>query len=766
MSLKPIALLLMLAMTTAIGAADNCPLPTEPLAGGEPDPGFLAQYGSTYRFRMGRPRTDSIRFTDHGDKVLFLRADGRSFETRLFEQHVESGKERQLLTAEQLLSGDRATMTAEEKARRERKRLVARGITSFQVTSDERLLLIPLSGRLFLYDRRERAHWELMVTGPVEDPRLSPDDKSIAYVHAGDLYVVRIESGEVTRLTDDAGGPIHNALAEFVAQEEMSRYRGFWWSPDSQLIAYQQTDTTGMETLNISDPTHPQKAPDVRPYPRAGKKNAKVKLGVIPATGGTTRWIEWNDERYPYLAAVVWEEDAPLTFLVQNRHQTEEMLLAVHRASNTSRTLHVENDKEWLEIDERMPKWFAKGSAFLWTTERDGYRQFEIRNRNGTARHSITPLHPGYRTLHHLDEERKQVYVSASPDSSQAHLHRFSTIAVGADPERLSKKPGMHAAYFGGHGDLFVHHRRTMDGEEFLIRHVDGRLLGQIESRAEVPTFAEAMTETVQFTRIGERKRRFAVATVVPRSFDPERKYPVIVHVYGGPTSVMVQQSRSSFYLDQWIADHGYIVVRIDGRGTPNRDRAWLRAVKGDLIDIPLRDQSEGLERLGRACPNLDMNRVGIYGWSFGGYFSAMAAMRRPDLFHAGVAGAPVTDWADYDTHYTERYMGLPQENKKGYRDANVLTYAPELTRPLLIIHGTSDDNVLFTHSLKMADALFRAGKPFDFLPLSGFTHIVPEPVVSERLYTRMMDFFQRNVRNRAVSDDRAARVGADQPKK
>ena len=225
------------------------------------------------------------------------------------------------------------------------------------------------------------------------------------------------------------------------------------------------------------------------------------------------------------------------------------------------------------------------------------------------------------------------------------------------------------------------------------------------------------------------------------------RKYPVIVHVYGGPTGQMVRKSSRRYLLDQWIADHGYIVVCVDGRGTPSRGRDWQRAVKHDLIGIPLDDQVAALEGLGRKWDALDLSRVGIYGWSFGGYFSAMAVMRRPDVFAAGVAGAPVVDWLDYDTHYTERYMGLPEENPSGYEAANVLTYARDLSRPLLIIHGTVDDNVYFMHSLKLADALFRAGKHYEFLPLAGFTHMVPDPLVTERLYARIMRFFEENVK-------------------
>jgi dipeptidyl-peptidase-4 len=209
----------------------------------------------------------------------------------------------------------------------------------------------------------------------------------------------------------------------------------------------------------------------------------------------------------------------------------------------------------------------------------------------------------------------------------------------------------------------------------------------------------------------------------------------------------MVRSSSSRYLLDQWIADHGYVVVRIDGRGTPGRGREWSRAIKNDLIEVALEDQVEALRILGEEHAEMDMSRVGIHGWSFGGYFTAMAVLRHPELFRAGVAVAPVADWLDYDTHYTERFMGLPEDNPKGYEAANVLTYAGRLSRPLLIIHGTADDNVYFMHSLKLADALMRAGKRFDFLPLPGMTHIVPDPHVTRMLYARLLEHFERNLR-------------------
>ena len=238
----------------------------------------------------------------------------------------------------------------------------------------------------------------------------------------------------------------------------------------------------------------------------------------------------------------------------------------------------------------------------------------------------------------------------------------------------------------------------------------------------------------------------FYASVVRPRDFDARKRYPVIVHVYGGPTHQQVLANMATRLLDQWLADQGFVVVSVDNPGTPGRGRVWERAVSKHFGSVPLEGQVAGLKALGQRFPEMDLERVGVYGWSFGGYLAALAVMREPDVFKAAVAGAPVVDWLDYDTHYTERYLGLPQENAAAYKDASLLTHAADLKRPLLLVHGTADDNVYFRHTLKLTDALFRAGRDFDVLPLSGLTHMAADPLVAERLHGRIALFFQRHL--------------------
>ncbi|MEM8963833.1 MAG: alpha/beta fold hydrolase [Acidobacteriota bacterium] len=731
---RPWTLALIVAMVL------GCALPLAAQDGGA-DPEFLKQYAETYRFRLGKPTR--LTPTPEGDSVLFLRSGPRDFVRDLWVFDRETGEERKLLTAEDLLGGGEETLTEEEKARRERQRLAARGIATFDLSDDGTTIVAPLSGSLYLVDRASGAVRSLTPeAGFPIDPQMAPPGDRVAYVVDGDLWVWDLESGAERRLTERTSETVTYGLAEFVAQEEMSRHHGYWWSPDGDFLAYQRSDTDGLPTFHIADPMDPAVPPQAWPYPRAGAKNAEVELGIMPVAGGETVWVDWDREQYPYLAHVTWPSNGPLSILVQNRHQTEQVLYAVEPSDGSVRELVVEKDDAWVEIDNEMPRWLGE-QGFLWTTERNGGRQLELRAPDGSLRWAVTEPGFGYRNLIQVSADRRFVWVRASDDPTQSHIWQLP-LEVPSDlgETALTDNPGVHNAVFSPDGSLRIY---ALDfpflPPRWEVRDGNDTVLGRLDSLAENPSSLPRL----QYVTVGE-DLVFHAALVRPRDFDKTKKYPVIVKVYGGPTSQVVQRSRNRYAFEQWMADQGFVVVLIDNRGTPNRDREWTRALKNNFVDIVLEDQEAVLRQLGERFGELDLDRVGMYGWSYGGYISAMAAMRRGELFKAGVAGAPVTDWHDYDTHYTERYIGLPQENPEAYRVSNVLTYADQLEVPLLIIHGTADDNVYFVHALKMSDALFRAGKDHDFLPLAGFTHMVPDPLVVERLYTRVMSFFDEHL--------------------
>ncbi|MCC7474313.1 MAG: DPP IV N-terminal domain-containing protein [Pirellulales bacterium] len=708
----------------------------------QPHDDFLRQYAATYRFSLGQP--SDFQFADEGRTVFFLRSGPRSFVRDLFAFDVATGQEHQVLTADKLLDGGAEQLTAEELARRERLRSTARGIVAYGLSQDGQQILIPLSGSLYLFDRAREAVRKLDSEGDVPlDPRFSPDGKCIAAVRNGDLYVLDVATCDQRRLTTGASPTRSHGLAEFVAQEEMDRMHGYWWSPDSRKIAYQETDTSEVEEWHIADPMKPGAPAQAWRYPRPGRLNARVRLGIIEATGGETTWIDWDRDRYPYLAAVAWKKHAPLTLLVQNREQTEELLLAVDAKSGASKTLLSESDSAWINIDPKMPRWLSDGRHFLWSTERAGAWQLELRKRDGGLAAVLAKPEVGYRGFLGIDEQRGVAYIAGGDDPTEQQIIEVAFRAEGPPPQTITTGRAIHGASFSRQGGTRVVAISTLEGNvQHRVYRGDSTMAGEIKSFAEAPPFAAR----VELTKVCQDPELRA-AIVRPRDFLPTERYPVIVHVYGGPHGQTVTAAGRSYLLNQWLADQGFLVVSVDGRGTPARGRKFERAVHGNLIDLPLADQVRGLQALGAKYPEMDLSRVGIFGWSFGGYLSAMAVMQRPDVFHAAVAGAPVADWLDYDTHYTERYLGLPVRNPAGYQASSVLTHAPKLRRPLFIIHGTADDNVYFLHSLKMSDALFRAGCSYQFLPLPGFTHMVPDPVITESLNGRIVDFFTTSLK-------------------
>ena len=334
------------------------------------------------------------------------------------------------------------------------------------------------------------------------------------------------------------------------------------------------------------------------------------------------------------------------------------------------------------------------------------------------------------------------VWVRGGDDPTETQILQVPLGRRAGRRVQVTSEPGQHGAVFSEDKSTYVHTLSPLGGvTRWVVRARDGVVLGELRSVGEAP----GITPRLEFTTVGD-SLQFHAVLVRPHDFDPAGRYPVIVSVYGGPKSQTVTKSAQGYLVQQWMADHGFIVVSIDGRGTPNRGRDWERAIKGDLIDVPLHDQVEALEALGRRYPEMDLTRVGITGWSFGGYFSAIALERRPAVYHAAVAGAPVIDWRDYDTHYTERYMGLPEQNASGYEASSALTWARDLVRPLLILHGTADDNVYFLNSLKLVDALFRAGKSFEFVPLAGYTHMVPDSMGVTQVNQRTIDHFRRHL--------------------
>jgi dipeptidyl-peptidase-4 len=703
------------------------------------DINYLRDHAETRGFLLGRPVR--AKPTPDGKAVLFLRSQARVPKLSLYEFDTTTGQTRQLLTPEQLLQGAEEKLSPEEKARRERQRVSVGGFTDFQLSDDGSLILLSLSSKLYVVRRATGQVTELKTgAGTLLDPKFSPDGKQVAYVRDYDLYVYDLTADQERRLTTDGSATKTHGLAEFVAQEEMHRHSGYWWSPDSKFLVYEEADAAGVEVWYVADPIRPEQPPHPSFYPRPGKANVKVRLGVIPVTGGETVWIDWDAKKYEYLTQVRWEKHGPLTLTVQTRDQKELVLLKADPATGKTTPLAVEKDPAWVNLHQSVPRWLAGGKGFLWLSEAGGRPRLQLRDPGGNLVRDLITADLGPEALVDADPESGQVIVAAGTDPTQSHLYRVA-LAEGK-PVPLTSEPGLHSASFARDHSAYVLTTTTPGMlPRSTVHQADGTLVGELPSVAENPPF----TPKVEFYQVGEGDG-FYTAVVRPHDFDSKKRYPVIVDVYGGPGHVHVVKAMRNWLLDQWLADQGFIVVAIDNRGTPGRGRDWERALYQKFGSVPLDDQIAGLQALGRKFPEMDLERVGVVGWSFGGYLAALAVLKRPDVFKAAVAGAPVVDWEDYDTHYTERYLGLPDADREAYREASLLTYAAGLSRPLLLVHGTADDNVYFRHTLRLADALFRAGKEFELLPLSGLTHMVPDPVVTQRLWSRIAGHFQKHL--------------------
>lgn len=703
-------------------------------------PEFLAEHAATRGYSLGRPTKPTP--TPDGTAVLFLRARPDNPAQDLFEFDAATKQTKTLLTADQLMKGGEEKLTPEEKARRERQRLQARGLASFTLFDDGRKLLVPLSGKLFVFDRATGRHEELPLKKTPIDPQVSPDGKKLAYVLDHDVFVMDLATKAEKQLTTGGTADVSHGLAEFVAQEEMNRHHGFWWTADSKRLVYEEADARAVEVWRVADAGNPAAKPSEQRYPRPGKNNVKVRLGVIPADGGETVWIKWDAEKYPYLTTVKADEGGPLTMCVQDRIQQQSEILAVNCETGEANHLFSMQDPAWLNIDQQFPFWLKDSERYLVGLEKDdGCKLMLMHRTQDLPNRPALPAAAKPAELCSFDDRSTALYYLDSAHPLERHLNRIQLDLSEKGPTRLTTAPGVHSAVFSKNHAIYV---LTAVGPKSMpkttVHRADGTLIGELPSVAKEPPF----TPTTEYVQVG--KEGWWCAVTRPRNFDPKKKYPVIVSVYGGPTLQTVMKSMPGYLMAQWQADQGFIVVHIDNRGTPGRGRSWERAIYRSFGSIPLDDQAAALKALGAKFPELDLTRVGIRGWSFGGYMSALAVLKRPDVYHAGIAGAPVCAWEDYDTHYTERYLGLPKDNPDGYKESSLLTWAPKLSRPLLLVHGTADDNVYPLHSLKLADALTRAGKDFEYLPLLSMTHGVSDATLRRRLEERCLRFFKRHL--------------------
>ncbi|MFI6472170.1 prolyl oligopeptidase family serine peptidase [Streptomyces sp. NPDC050516] len=708
------------------------------------DPGQLSfprHSARTQRFTLGAPRAFTV--SPDGERIVFLRSpSGTDRSNRLWVLDlVRGGTERIAADPGALLGGRGEQLSAQERARRERSREGSAGIVGYATDAAVELAAFALSGRLFTAELRAGTARELPVPGPVLDPRPSPDGRHVSYVARGALRVVGAEGDDDRALAEPESPEVTYGLAEFIAAEEMSRSRGHWWSPDSDRLLVARADDSPVRRWWIADPANPGQEPVRVAYPAAGTPNAEVRL-FLYALDGTRTEIVWDRARHPYLARVHWSSDGAPLLLVQSRDQRTQLHLAVDPASGATRTVHVDEDADWLELLPGVPAWAPDG-RLVRIADEGGARVLAVGDRALTG----GQLH--VRAV--LDIGESDVLISASagvktpsaaagaPEIGEIHVYRVNELGT----ERVSDGAGVHSAVRSGAITVLSSARPDRPGTDVRVLR-DGKELAKIVSYAATP----GLSVRLRLTEGGAQ--RIPCAVLLPSHYrESDGPLPVLMDPYGGPHGQRVVAAHNAHLTSQWFADQGFAVVVADGRGTPGRSPAWEKAVKNDFT-LVLDDQVEALHGLAGGYP-LDLGRVAMRGWSFGGYLSALAVLRRPDVFHAGIAGAPVTDLELYDTHYTERYLGLPSENP-GVYDSNSLVRNGELTsrpspaRPLMVIHGMADDNVVVAHTLRLSSALLAAGHPHEVLPLTGVTHMTPQEQVAENLLLLQVDFLRRSL--------------------
>jgi dipeptidyl-peptidase-4 len=670
------------------------------------DDTFLRLQARTQRFTLGTPR--EIRITPDGTGVLFLRSlSGTDPRHGLWRLDVAAGQETLLVDPVGVLGGDDERLSPEERAARERTRTRGGGVVAYTTDDDYRLAAFSLSGRLFVVDLATADVREVPIAGPIMDPRLDPTGRRIAYVSAGALHVVDLAGGQDRVLAEpEDTDNIAWGLAEFVAAEEMDRVRGFWWSPDGERIIAARTDRSTVRRWHIADPATPEAWPVTVAYPAAGTDNAVVSLVVFDLAGGRVA-VDWDNTDLPYLATVHWSAGGPPLLAVQTRDQRRMVVLAVDPATGGTTVRQELTDPHWVDIVTGAPSWTPAG-RLVTVAARDGAYRLLVDGEPVTG--------PELQVREVLDAGADTVLVTASAaDPTQVHVY-----SVGADTTQVSTVDGVHAAVRSGDVTVLVSWSMAYAGPTVTVLR-DGKPAGAIASHAQQPPL------TPEVTLLTAGKRDLRCALLFPAGHVPgSRKLPVLLDPYGGPHAQRVLHASNSYLTPQWLADQGFAVLVADGRGTPGRGPDWDRAVAFDMIDVTLADQIDALHAVAAEYPDLDLGTVAIRGWSYGGYLAAAAVLRRPDVVHAALAGAPVTDPALYDTHYMERYLGHPGERPDVYRRGSLIPDAPNLTRPLMLIHGLVDDNVFVAHTLRLSAALLAAGREHTVLPLSGVTHMGP----------------------------------------
>jgi dipeptidyl-peptidase-4 len=618
--------------------------------------------------------------------------------------------------------------------------------SSFQWSDSGKQLLLSVRGDIFLFSLDSGKWDQLTATAePEHDPKLSPDGARVAFRRGHDLYTMDVLSRQTTRITEDGNPTLLNGELDWVYPEELDLGTAYWWSPDSKRIAYLQLDIAREMIYPQVALTGLRATLEPERYPQAGTANADVRVGVTAAGGGSTRWMDLGETRGYLIARVYWTPDSSKLAIERfTRVQNELDLTLADASTGAAKSVLHESDPYWINHNDLFH--FLNDGQFIWGSERDGFQHLYLYGMDGKQHKRITEGNWEVTSLAGVDESRQTLYFvssEASPLERQLYSIKFN----GKDRKRLSQGAGTHAISMGPTTEYYLDtfssitqpSRRTVhdkNGAEWSVfREADHRLTDEYEV---LPT------EIVSFK--GSQGTLFYARLIKPANFHAGEKYPAIVMVYGGPGAQSVRNSWAGATWDQALAQRGFVIWQMDNRGSKGRGHAFEAPVYHRMGKVELADQLEGIHYLiGQGF--VDPARIGIYGWSYGGYMTLYSLLNAPEVFRAGIAGAPVTNWRNYDTIYTERYLGLPLENAEGYRASSAVEYAGKLKAKLLMVHNIEDDNVLFQNSVQMADAFERSGKLFDMVIYPQKTHGVTGEL-RQQLLEKTTDFFEKNLKN------------------
>ncbi|MGV2915491.1 prolyl oligopeptidase family serine peptidase [Streptomyces alfalfae] len=711
-------------------------------------PDLPRQFARTGRFTLGAPQ--GLTLSEDGRRLLFTRS-GAGDDPVGGLWLYEDGAER--LLVDPLRLGAAGPETEAERVRRERAREVGQGVVAFAADRHARVVAFALGGALWVVEPDGRAPRRVRTAGPAFDPRPSPDGTLIAYVTGGALRVVGADGTDDRALAEPEGSDVTYGVADHVAAESMDRHRGFWWSPAGDALLVARVDASLVRRWWLADPARPELAPRAVRYPAAGTANTETSLHILRLTGTRTRVRTperageghpggtWTDDRFEYVPTAAWDAHGPLVGL-QTRDQRSVHVLEVDAATGATRTVCRVRDEAWVPLVPGAPLRTPSGALVRYTAVDGDTRGLAV----GEA---TTPA--GLQVHEVVGAVGERVFFTASQEPTEIHVWSFdhrpshrrsrgrSQGQAGADAvTRVSEGPGVHTAVLGG--DTVVLDSRTPEGRTVTVLS-GGEPAGRIGVLCEEPV----VVPRPRHLTLGERELRATL--YLPSWHEPGTgKLPVLLCPYGGPGLRLVVHARVWWtVVAQWFAEQGFAVLVVDGRGTPGRGIAWERAVHGDQLTPVLDDQVDALHAAAGKCPDLDLGRVGIRGWSFGGYLAAGAVLHRPDVFHAAVAGAAPTELELYDTHWKERYLGHPDVHPEQYERCSLVAHAHRLTRPLMLVHGLADDNVFPAHLLRFSSALLAAGRRHTVLPLSGASHLVSDQEAANLLRCEL-DFLKSSL--------------------